>query len=91
MDIRGSIVASRYNEGQVVLEVENFSPSPNSRYNRAYVLVVPTAQIIGADGQTISLSELGQGQNVSVLLRGGGRGNFVGIGVARKLWVENDF
>ncbi|WP_119433148.1 hypothetical protein [Pontibacter oryzae] len=91
VDIRGSVVSSRYNEGQVVLEVESFSPSPNSRYNRAYVLVQPTAQMVGPDGQALSISELRQGQNVAIIMRGGGRGNFVGVGVARKVWVENQF
>lgn len=81
---------SRYDQGQVILEVEGF-PSQDSRYNRAYVLVVPTTQIIGIDGQSISLSELRQGQNVAILLRGGGRGSLVGLGVARKVWVEEIF
>lgn len=70
-----------------MLEVEGF-PSQNSRYNRAYVLVEPVSQIVGADGQSISLSELRQGQNVAVVLRGGGKGNLVGLGVARKIWIE---
>ncbi|GEO02597.1 hypothetical protein AAE02nite_02610 [Adhaeribacter aerolatus] len=77
----------RYNQGQVVLEIDGF-PSQNTRYNRAYVLVLPTTQIIGPDGKSISLSELQQGQNVAVLLRSGGKGNLVGMGVARKMWVE---
>lgn len=87
VDIRGSVIQSRYNQGQVVLEVEGV-PSPESRYNRAYVLVLPVTQIVGPEGSAISLSELRQGQNVSVLLRNGGRGNLVGMGVARKVWVE---
>lgn len=91
VDIRGSVIASRYNEGQVVLEVENYSPSPNSRYNRAYVLVQPTAQMVNSEGQAISVSELRQGQNVAIIMRGGGRGNFVGVGVARKVWIEDQF
>jgi hypothetical protein len=86
VDIRGSIIMKRYNQGQVMLEVEGF-PSQDSRYNRAYVLVLPTTQIVGPDG-SISLSELQQGQHVAVLLRAGGKGNFVGMGVARKMWVE---
>ena len=91
VDIRGSIIVSRYNQGQVALEVEGFPGSPDSRYNRAYVLVLPTTQIIGMEGQTISLSELHQGQQVAILLRGGGKGNFVGMGIARKIWVEESF
>ncbi|WP_439882649.1 hypothetical protein ACSX1A_05650 [Pontibacter sp. MBLB2868] len=91
VDIRGSIVTTRYNEGQVVLEVEAFAPSLNSLYDRAYVLVLPTAQLIGSNGQPISLSELRMGQTVAILLRGGGNGNRVGVGVARKLWVEDSF
>jgi hypothetical protein len=87
VDIRGSIIMRRYNQGQVVLEIEGF-PSQYTRYNRAYVLVLPTTQIIGPEGSSISLSELQQGQNVAVLLRSGGRGNLVGMGVARKMWVE---
>ncbi|MFD2999334.1 hypothetical protein ACFS7Z_03090 [Pontibacter toksunensis] len=90
VDIRGSITRSQYDQGQVMLEVEGF-PSPDSRYNRAYVLVQPTTQIIGIDGKSISLSELRQGQNVAILLRNGGQGNFVGLGVARKVWVEEVF
>jgi len=87
VDIRGSIIMRRYNQGQVVLEIEGFT-SQNTRYNRAYVLVLPTTQIVGTGGSSISLSELQQGQNVAVLLRSGGRGNLVGMGVARKMWVE---
>ena len=90
VDIRGSIIRRHYDQGQVMLEVDGF-PSQYSRYNRAYVLVLPTTQIIDNDGQTISLSELQQGQNVAVLLRGGGEGNLLGVGVARKLWVEEIF
>ncbi|MDX5437839.1 MAG: hypothetical protein LPK03_11625 [Pontibacter sp.] len=88
VDIRGNIIARHYDAGQVMLEVENFTPSPASRYDRAFVLVQPTTQIFDAQGQTISLSELQQGQNVAILLRGGGNGNRVGIGIARKLWLE---
>lgn len=91
VDIRGSIFASRYNEGQVVLEVEGTPGQLNTRYDRAYVLVLPTAQLIGPEGRAISVSELRQGQNVSILLRGGGQGNRVGVGVARKLWVQDAF
>lgn len=90
VDVRGSIIMSRYDKGQVMLEVEGFS-SPESRYNRAYVLVEPTTQIIDVDGQAISLSELQQGQHVAILLRGGGNGNMVGVGVARKVWIEEIF
>ncbi|WP_147294275.1 hypothetical protein [Pontibacter diazotrophicus] len=87
VDIRGSIIMSRYDQGQVILEVEGF-PSQYSRFDRAYVLVLPTTQIVGPDGQSISLSELRQGQNVAIQLRGGGQGNLVGLGVARQVWVE---
>ena len=90
VDIRGSVLSARYSDGQVVLEVENFAPSPDSRYNRAYVLVLPTAQMVGPEGRSISISELRQGQNVAIMLRGGGEGNRVGLGVARKLWVEEE-
>ncbi|MBA9075877.1 hypothetical protein [Rufibacter quisquiliarum] len=88
VDIRGSIFQSRYDQGQVMLEVEGFGSTPDSRYNRAYVLVLPTTQIVDPEGKTISLSELRQGQDVAIVLRGGGRGNFVGVGVARKVWLE---
>lgn len=88
VDIRGNIITRHYDAGQVMLEIENFTPSPNSRYDRAFVLVQPTTQLFDAQGQTISLSELQQGQNVAILLRGGGNGNRVGVGVARKLWLE---
>lgn len=88
VDIRGSIIRSQYDQGQVILEVEGVPSQQFSRYNRAYVLVEPITQIVGIDGQSISLSELRQGQNVAILLRGGGNGNFVGVGVARKVWVE---
>lgn len=88
VDIRGSIVMRRYDQGQVMLEVEGFGTSQDSRYDRAYVLVLPTTQIVAPDGRTMSLSELQQGQNVAILMRGGGRGNFVGVGVARKMWLE---
>lgn len=90
VDIRGNIIRRHYDQGQVMLEVDGF-PSQYSRYNRAYVLVQPTTQIVDTDGQTISLSELRQGQNVAVLLRGGGEGNLMGVGVARKVWVEEIF
>ncbi len=90
VDIRGYIFASRYSDGQVVLEVEGVAPSIYSRYDRAYVLVLPTAQIIGPEGRSLSLSELRQGQNVAILLRGGGRGNRIGIGTVRKMWVESN-
>lgn len=46
VDIRGSILRSRYNQGQVILEVEGV-PSQYSRYTRAYVLVLPSTQIVG--------------------------------------------
>jgi hypothetical protein len=87
VDIRGNILMSRYDQGQVMLEVEGLL-SENTRYNRAYVLVLPTTQIVGPDGSSVSLSELRQGQTVAVLLRAGGKGNMVGVGVARKMWVE---
>ncbi len=87
VDIRGNVLMLRYDQGQVMLEVEGIL-SENTRYNRAYVLVLPTTQIVGPDGISISLSELRQGQRVAVLLRSGGKGNLVGVGVARKLWVE---
>jgi hypothetical protein len=90
VDIRGNIIMSRYDQGQVVLEVEGF-PSPDSRYTRAYVLVTPITQIIDKDGRTMSLNELHQGQNVAIQLRAGGDGTFVGIGVARKMWIEESF
>jgi hypothetical protein len=89
VDIRGSIIRSKYNQGQVMLEVEGTpAQSQNSRFTRAYVLVQPSTQIVGTDGQSISLSELGQGQNVAILLRGGGQGNLEGIGIARTIWLE---
>lgn len=91
VDIRGSIIRSQYDQGQIILEVEGVPSQQYSRYNRAYVLVEPITQIIGINGQSISLSELRQGQNVAILLRGGGNGNFVGVGVARKVWVEEIF
>jgi hypothetical protein len=50
VDIRGSIIRSSYNQGQVMLEVEGTS-SQNSRYQRAYVLVLPTTQIVGREGR----------------------------------------
>ncbi|MFD2512261.1 hypothetical protein ACFSRY_00160 [Pontibacter locisalis] len=91
VDIRGGIISSQYGEGQVVLEVEGFATTPDSRYNRAYVLVLPTTQITGPKGQSLSLSELRMGQNVAILLRGGGEGNRVGLGVARRVWIEDIF
>jgi hypothetical protein len=90
VDIRGSIIARRYNQGQVMLEVDGL-PATGSRYNRAYVLVLPTTQIVNQEGGSISLSELQQGQKVAILLRSGGKGNLVGLGVARKVWVEDLF
>ena len=87
VDIRGSITQKRYDQGQMLLEVEGF-PSADSRYNRAYVLVTPVTQIINAYGQTISLSELQHGQQVAIFLRSGGKGNQLGVGVARKMWIE---
>ncbi|QNF34482.1 hypothetical protein HUW51_17760 [Adhaeribacter swui] len=87
VDIRGSIINRHYSQGQVMLEVEGIV-SQNTRYNRAFVLVLPTSQITDLNGSTISLSELQIGQNVAVLLRAGGKGNLVGMGVARKMWVE---
>ncbi|MHA6248405.1 hypothetical protein ACXYMU_10740 [Pontibacter sp. CAU 1760] len=91
VDIRGSIVSRRYNEGQVVLEVEGIGYTPGSRYNRAYVLVQPVTQITDTEGKSISLSELQMGQNVAIMLRGHGSGNFVGVGVARRVWLEEIF
>lgn len=79
---------NRYDQGQIILEVEALAPSPDSRYNRAYVLVQPTTQIIGPEGRPLNMNELFLGQQVAILLRGGGHGNFVGVGVARKMWVE---
>jgi hypothetical protein len=87
VDMRGSITRSRYNQGQVMLEVED-TPSQYSRFNRGYVLVLPSTQIVGTDGKSIDLIQLQQGQNVAVLLRGGGQGNLEGIGIARKIWIE---
>ncbi|GAB3202380.1 hypothetical protein ABID22_003897 [Pontibacter aydingkolensis] len=91
VDIRGSILSSQYSDGQVILEVERLSPSPDSRYDRAYVLVLPTAQMVDSEGLSVSISELRPGQNVAILLRAGGQGNRTGIGVARKLWIEDRF
>jgi hypothetical protein len=70
-----------------MLEVEG-TPSQNSRYNRAYVLVLPSTQIVDRDGTSISLSELRQGHDVAILLRSGGKGNLEGIGTARIIWLE---
>ncbi|PRY10145.1 hypothetical protein CLV24_11562 [Pontibacter ummariensis] len=89
VDIRGIINTSRYDQGQVVLEVEG-TPSQYSRYDRAFVLVLPTTDVVDGNGNSISLSELQRGQNVAILLRSGGEGNMVGMGVARKVWVEED-
>ena len=87
VDIRGNIINRHYSQGQVMLEVEGLT-SQNTRFNRAFVLVLPTSQIVDVSGSTISLSELQIGQNVAILLRAGGKGNLVGMGVARKMWVE---
>lgn len=87
VDIRGSIIMRRYDQGQVMLEVDS-NASTDSRYRRAYVLVMPSTQIADVEGRSISLSELQQGQNVAILLRSGSKGNIVGMGVARKIWVE---
>ena len=87
VDIRGNIINRHYSQGQVMLEVEGLT-SQNTRFNRAFVLVLPTSQIVDVNGSTISLSELQIGQNVAILLRAGGKGNLVGMGVARKMWVE---
>lgn len=89
VDVRGRIIRSQYDQGQVVLEVEGV-PSPETRYNRAYVLVQPTTQIADVNGRSIGLSELRMGQNVAILMRAGGRGNLVGVGVARRVWVEEN-
>jgi hypothetical protein len=70
-----------------MLEVDS-NASTDSRYRRAYVLVMPSTQIADVEGRSISLSELQQGQNVAILLRSGSKGNIVGMGVARKIWVE---
>ena len=93
VDIRGSIISKRYNQGQVFVEIESLTTlnSPNSRYNRAYVLVLPTTQIVGPDGKTLSYNDLQQGQRVAAYLRGGGKGNLEGMGIARKMWVEAAF
>lgn len=88
VDIRGNILRSRYQDGQVILEIEGRIPTPDSRYDRAFVLVLPTTQIVGLDGRSLNMNELIQGQNVAILLRGGGQGNSEGIGVARKMWIE---
>ena len=88
VDIRGQITTLRYHEGQYVMMVEGRAPSADSRYNSAYVLVLPTTEIIGIEGQSVNMNELVQGINVAVLLRGQGEGDFVGVGVARKMWIE---
>jgi hypothetical protein len=88
VDIRGTITMRRYDQGQLILEVEGFGPTADSRYTRAYVLVRPTAQIIGPDGGSVSLSEIQQGQRAAILLRGRGQGDAVGMGIARKMWIE---
>lgn len=88
VDIRGMIVMSRYREGQMILEIQGRAPSPNSRYDRAYILVLPTTQIIGLDGKSVYMNELINGVQVAALLRGRGQGEFEGIGIARKVWVE---
>ncbi|MFC6996494.1 hypothetical protein [Rufibacter roseus] len=88
VDIRGSILSAQYYQGQVMLEVEGYAGDLNSRYRRAFVLVLPTVQILKPDGKTISLHELRQGQDVAIVLRGGGRGSFVGVGEARRMWIE---
>ena len=81
----------RYQEGRVILEVEGRNPSPDSRYTSAFVLVMPATEIINLDGQVISMYELAQGQNVAILLRGHGDGDFVGMGVARKMWLVESY
>ncbi|WP_207433654.1 hypothetical protein [Sabulibacter ruber] len=89
VDLRGTITRRVYDRGQVTIEVEGYGTDTRfSRYNRGYVLVTPVTQIVGLNGGSISLSELYEGQNVAILMRGGGRGNFVGLGVARKMWIE---
>lgn len=87
VDIRGFIIQDRYYQGQVTLEIEG-TPSQHTRYNRAAVLVLPTTQVIGKGGKSAGLPDLRQGQYVSVLLRSGGRGNQEGVGIARKIWLE---
>ncbi|QHL88064.1 hypothetical protein GU926_11730 [Nibribacter ruber] len=90
VDVRGTIIRKVYDQGQVTLEVEGIT-SQYSRFTRAYVLVTPITQIIGLDGKTLSMNELFEGQNVAILLRGGGQGNLTGVGVARKLWLEERY
>lgn len=90
VDVRGTVIRKVYDQGQVTLEVEG-TTSQYARFTRAFVLVTPITQIIGLDGKTISMNELYEGQNVAILLRGGGQGNLVGVGVARKLWLEERY
>lgn len=89
VDIRGMIEMSRYRKGQIILAIEGRGPSPNSRYDRAYVLVLPTTQIIGQNGEAKHMSDLVQGIQVAATLRGRGQGEFEGIGIARKIWLED--
>ncbi|MBB6610627.1 hypothetical protein H7F15_06235 [Pontibacter sp. Tf4] len=88
VDVRGIITMSRYREGQIILEVEGRGPSTYSRYDRAYVLVLPTTDIVGLDGKSVYMNELLQGVNVAIMLRGRGKGEFEGVGVATKIWIE---
>ncbi|GAA4309681.1 hypothetical protein [Nibribacter koreensis] len=90
VDVRGTVIRKVYDQGQVTLEVEG-TTSQYARFTRAFVLVTPITQIIGLDGKTISMNEIYEGQNVAILLRGGGQGNLVGVGVARKLWLEERY
>ncbi len=90
VDVRGFIIRDRYYQGQVTIEVEG-TPSQYVRYNRAAVLVLPTTQIVGIGGKPAGLSDLRQGQVVSIVLRAGGRGNQEGVGVARKVWLEEPY
>ncbi|WP_192822625.1 hypothetical protein [Rufibacter sp. LB8] len=88
VDIRGTITSSRYDQGQVMLEVEGYGPTNQTRYSRAFVLVLPTLQILNPDGKSVSMNELRPGQDVAIMLRSGGQGNLIGVGVARKMWLE---
>ena len=90
VDVRGTVIRKVYDQGQVTLEVEG-TTSQYARFTRAFVLVTPITQIVGLDGKTISMNELYEGQTVAILLRGGGQGNLVGVGVARKLWLEERY